>query len=63
MTIMVRNNDNDIEVIYNNVENITRGAEMFRLDLGNGESATFHYIDADGSEWDCFKIHQEEKGR
>lgn len=58
MTVLVRNDDHDIEMIYENVDHVTSGfGGMFSIRLESGDSATFHYQDEDGSEWECYRIH------
>lgn len=55
MTVVVRNGIHNIKAVYNNVEDVIKGfAGMFKLFLENGETATFHYVDDDGSNWNYF---------
>ncbi len=54
MTIMVRNDSHNIEVVYENAE-IVKGCGMFQISMENNRTATFHNVDPeDGTEWDCF---------
>lgn len=55
MTYIVTNREHNIELTYEHVENIIHGAGLFVLCLANGETATFHCVDEDGSEWDYFR--------
>ena len=58
MTIMVRNDENNIEFTYENVKNVLQDAEKFVLCMEDGKTATFHFVDEeDGSEWECFRLH------
>lgn len=56
MTVMVRNEKNKIEQFYQNVEDVVFGNDRFILFLEDDNTATFHYEDADGSEWDAYLI-------
>ena len=53
---MVRNDTHKIKKIFENVEDVFYGIDRFTLFLNNGETATFHYKDEDGSEWYSYRI-------
>lgn len=55
MTYIVVNRTNNIELTYENVTNVVVGAGLFMLCFENGETATFHFVDEDGNEWDFYR--------
>lgn len=56
MTYRVKNEKNNIELVYNNVAYTLCGCGVFMLVFDDESTATFHYRDDDGSEWDYTRL-------
>ena len=54
---MVRNEQHEIEIVYENVDTVLTGiGNIFTVFLNDGTTATFHHVDEDGSEWEYFYL-------